>query len=752
MKHVITSHIAMCPEQVFLAAMATPSSDILQYESKIWATADLLRGVGIRESDFPKYMMPFFALVLVESRLLRHARELEAEIGRDDLDAFVEEFTDNNLGYNDLVIREEITLAQVCENDKNFETDFDAYLRAFDVETRYLLGVGAGNEDEKYLDIAGICNLLRKKRVLFATVKAWSSIDLVPFNNSEITTLEEHIKRRWADISAETAGEQYTPEDIIALISDIIASKLEDNEQFLTIYDGTCGGGNLLFGVEDKINARFPGRHTATYGQDWNDALYALARIESRFRKDSYIEYGNTLTSYGKFHGKRFDVAVANPPYGVDWKGFKKEIYGDQTQRFPHVPSTSDGQFLFTQHFLSMLGPEGLAVIVHNGSTLFSGDAGSGESEIRKRFLDNDWVEALIQMPTDEFFNTGIYTYLWVFNKNKPQKRKDKVIVINGSEQYEGLKKSRGKKRKQMAETHRAAITGALVDFKDSDIARVFDKWHFYYNKQEIRLTHLDEAGHSFEARLPFTLRRNGEWTRDQEWPLQPTAIVQEGDFPVDIRNMVIWKKPAGSKAADLRTYMEDELRPLLNTLDAREYPLRVECDPAPSRLRSMDGQGVEVPVLSARLPDRQGVEVPVLSGVEVWHFDRDRETLVCTVGGISEDMGCGNIAVKATYKAATKRTPEHVQITCVLTPHYEKDHEIIPYDPNPEANEANIRAFMDEYVFLPFIYLDNTVGVEINFNKVFYEPEQVESVEEVTNELEKLDNELKRLEGELNL
>lgn len=138
-------------------------------------------------------------------------------------------------------------------------------------------------------------------------------------------------------------------------------------------------------------------------------------------------------------------MAVANPPYGVDWKGFEKDIKNDNTERFVDLPSISDGQFLFTQHILYKLADDGMAVVVHNGSTLFSGDAGSGESNIRKYFFDQDWVEAIIQMPTDEFFNTGIYTYLWVFNKNKSDDRKNKVALINASELFSTLTRNKGK-------------------------------------------------------------------------------------------------------------------------------------------------------------------------------------------------------------------------------------------------------------------------------------------------------------------
>ena len=210
--------------------------------------------------------------------------------------------------------------------------------------------------------------------------------------------------------------------------------------------------------------------------------------------RDSDIRYGNTLTNI-PFAEKRFDLVVANPPYGVDWKGYKSDIENDHTGRFYALPSISDGQLLFTQHIISQLDDDGLAVVVHNGSTLFSGDAGSGESNIRKWMMDQDLVEAIIQLPTDEFFNTGIYTYLWVLNKQKPQDRENKIILINASDMYKPLKKSKGKKRKEMDADNWATIVQTLTHFTDTDFARVFPKWQFYYNRQAIMLTNVDTAG-----------------------------------------------------------------------------------------------------------------------------------------------------------------------------------------------------------------------------------------------------------------
>jgi len=679
--------------------------DILQYESKIWATADLLRGSGIKESEWPSFMMPFFALAMIESRLVRMFDDLKAEIGEDAFtniakDDLYDLIKDKGQGYNTHIFEHNMTLTDICMNDKSFDIDFDAYIKGFDGETKDLLGVDAG-DGEKFLDIKGVITKLKAKKVLLGYTKLWSEIDLKPFNNSEITTLEEHIKRKWADISAETAGEQYTPDDVIALISEIIASKIEDSATLLKIYDCTCGGGNLLFGVEDRINQKLK-RMTQTFGQDWNDALYALAKIESRFRPDSKIEHGNTLVE-DKYYNEEFDVVVANPPYGVSWKGYEKDINNDKTERFKYIPSISDGQLLFMQHLISKLESTGMGVVVHNGSTLFSGDAGSAESNIRKWMLDTDIVEAVIQLPTDEFFNTGIYTYLWVLNKNKQSNHKDKVMLINASEKYTPLKKSKGSKRKEVDETNRLEIVATLTAFQDNDYARVFDKEFFYFNKQAIMLTNVDEQGNSFAAKL-----KEGKSSEK----LTPTKL-SNGERELSSFTITAFDK---ERYPSLYNYFEQDIKPFISSLDYKEQPLVIT---------TKEGK---------------------------YSFDTEQETLVKESAGIKEVLGCGKIIVKSGYKQPSMRQPERIEITVELTPNYQKDYEIIPYHKDETKNQEAIATFMAKYITRPFEYLENVVGVELNFNKIFYTPEKLRDVSDILGEIAGLDDELKVLEAELAL
>ena len=689
--------------------------NILQYESKIWATADLLRGCGIKESEWPSFMMPFFALVMIESRLVRMFERLKTEIGEEriatiDKDDLYSLIKDKGQGYNIYIFEKNQTLKDICKNDKSFNLDLNSYLHGFDGETKDLLGVDA-TEGEKFLDIKGVVTKLDAKKVLLGYTKLWAEIDLKPYNNSEITTLEEHIKRKWADISAETAGEQYTPDDIIALIAEIIASKIEESDTLLKIYDCTCGGGNLLFGVEDRINEKFK-RLTQTFGQDWNDALYALAKIESRFRPDSKIEHGNTLVD-DKFYNEEFDVVIANPPYGVSWKGYEKYISNDKTGRFKYLPSISDGQLLFMQHLISKLALDGMGVVVHNGSTLFSGDAGSAESNIRKWMLDNDIVEAVIQLPTDEFFNTGIYTYLWVLNRNKQAHHIDRVMLINASEKFCPLKKNKGSKRKEVDEANRLEIVETLTKYEDTDYARVFDKEFFYYNKQAIMLTNVDEHCNSFESKLPMILnKQTGEEERTSSLKLKPTKI---SNGECELTEFKITSFDA-NKFSSLANFFEQYIRPLVDSFDYKEQPLVVTTVDA-----------------------------------KYW-FDKDKETLVKEVKGKEEELGCGKIVVKASYKKATKTQKEYIEITVELTPDYQKDYEIIPFHKDEAINKAAIAAFLAKYITKPFTYLENVVGVELNFNKIFYKPEKLREVVDILGEIEAIDKELRSLEEGMEL
>ncbi len=656
----------------------TQPRDIMHYESDIWAIADLLLAASVKQSDFPAYMMPFFALMMLEGRMLNAMKRVEEEEGltvKDDPEDFKEAFIDRDCGYNEYIVMQGKTLQNICNNDKTFEQDFASYLSEFDPTLKKLLGIERGKDEKKFLNMDYYVAELRSKKILLSVITAWSKIDLSPYDNSAITTLEEHIKRKWADISASTAGEQYTPDDIISLIADIVATKvMKPKNQNIHVYDPTCGGANLLFGVADRLHTQAGYQNIHTWGSEYNDALYALAAIESRFRSHSHIHYGNTLTT-APFIDKDFDVIVANPPYGTKWSGYEKEIKNDQKGQFPGgLPAVSDGQLLFMQHILWKLAGSGIAVEVHNGSTLFSGDAGSGESNIRKYIFDHDWVEAIIQMPQNEFFNTGIYTYLWIMNKQKPFERKDKVALIDGSKLWRLLKKAKGDKRREMTEEHRTEIVKALTDFKPSDICKIFDREHFYYNKQNLTLTEVDA---------------NGGYLKE------PVALKK-------IQSVVL----------------NDETLTELKGLDTN----------AGNALKNM---------LKAANIDEDRIVIALEDGTR-YSYDQEQETVICESKEGRKALGCG------TFKFDLSTSKGKKSLKVELIPRTTSDYEIIAHHFDEHENEREINAFMQKYVFKPYTLGKNIVGVELNFNKEFYVPEQMDSVEDVLKELAELDKEMK--------
>lgn len=661
-----------------------PVRDIMHYESDIWAVADLLLAASIKRSDFPAYMMPFFALVMLEGRMrnaVQRVMDKEGTNPKDDPEEFKEAFLDEKCGYNEYIVMQDKTLAAITMNDATFDGDFAHYLSAFDQELKVLLGINIERGSQRYLNMDGIVTELRKKGILFSVAQAWAKVDLSAYDNSAITTLEEHIKRKWADLSASTAGEQYTPDDIISLIADIVSSKVsKPKEQWLHVYDPTCGGANLLFGVADKLVANGGYKRVATYGSEYNDALYALAAIESRFRKQSKIHYGNTLTTV-PFPGNEFDVIVANPPYGTKWTGYEKEVKKDEQGQFPAgYPSTSDGQLLFMQHILWKLADTGIAVEVHNGSTLFSGDAGGGESNIRKYIFDHDWVEAIIQMPQNEFFNTGIYTYLWVMNKNKHQDpvRRGKVALIDGSGLWHLLKKAKGDKRREIPEEGRRRIVDALTAFEPSDICKIYDREYFYYNKQSLLLTEVSEKGRYVEQ----TICPDGK----------PFAV----KHPV---SLTVGK----DEYSDITQLSADEVRQIAKRITEERLSLSLS-------VTTVDGD------VYAFLPDER----------TILHTDSQGKTC---------DLGCGMFSFKATIN---KKGDTIYKIS--IEPYHVSDYEIIPHHFDAEENNREIQAFMDKYVFKPYVLTANKVGVELNFNKEFYVPEEISSVEDILAEIKKLD------------
>ena len=683
------------------------SDSILSYQSTIMASCDVVRG-HVKESDLPNLMMPFFALIMTESRLVRQYQlkkaELEGRKAEGDLtlsfkdgvdedlhEDVVAEIRDQGKGYNSVILDQKTRLIDICRSSVNFEADFEHYLEAFDEETQTLLGVHR-NKVGLFLNIRGQIEFLKEDNNLFDFVSAWAKIDLTNFTNSDITTLEEHIKRKWADMSAQTAGEQYTPDDIIGLIGDISLSYVKQGATFsrqLNIYDMTCGGGNMLYGVEDQIKPLLPEHSIYSYGQEMNKQLYALAKIESRFRDHGRIELGDTLVD-DKLYDVDMDLIVANPPYGVDWKKHKRDVENDTFGRYVGYPSTSDGQLLFVQHALSKLKNTGKAIIVLNGSPMFSGDVNSGESQVRKWLLDNDYVEAWIQLPKSEFFNTQITTYLWVLNKDKPDDRKDKILLVNAEEQFQKLKKAKGSKSNEMGSEHRQWVVEAFENFGgDEDFVKVLPKTEFYYNKQQLSLIETDDEGRTLYDHFPKGKKG---------------AVVE----------LVI-----NGVRVDLEQFAADA--------DGLEK--------AKQAIQTTSSDSIEVAFSDKKVACR-AMQVP-----------GDYQATVELDG---ESYGAGEVQVKVALQKATSTREAALKWSVDVKPVVTKDYEIIPYHPDDAENKAGIQAFVDQWVRKRYVMGNNAVGVEVNFNKIFYKPVELRSTSAIAADIKSINAELASLEAEL--
>lgn len=671
---------------------------------KIWTSADTLRGAGIKGSDYPKLMMPFFALMLLESRLLRQRKEMidqfelsyglpfdhdpqEADVQNDLLPALA----GAGLGYHQEIAESGLGLAHLAQvQGGNFLNKMKLWIDRWDADTKRLLGVGYAQGQLKFLDMDGMASDLQAKGILWAFARKWGEIDLVPFSNSEVTTVEEHIKRKWADISADTAGEQYTPSDVIDLAVDINAASIARNlpkDGIVRVYDPTCGGGNFVFAAEDILREKFPAMSTVSRGQEFNDSLYALAAIEARFRPNSKFEYGNTLTNDG-FQGDEFDVVVANPPYGVDWKDVEKQVKSDASGRFAanRMPPTSDGQLLFLQHIVSHLSAAGVASVIHSGSTLFSGDAGGGESETRKWLLkDRDVVEAIIQLPKNEFFNTGIATYMWILNAAKPAERKGKVLMIDASSCSVKLKKNLNMKNCEIDEANRAIIVDAFLAFKNGPISRVMEVDELLYNKVEISITRKNEEGVGVSAPKKVSL--------------------------------------AGCKViADGAAFDFDKDGVLIGQTSPKEA----------------------LELIKAAIKDAADLEICEGEKVSVSWNSESGEVFE---NGVS--LGKGALSIKG--KISKAKGVETLKVEAELSPMVEKDNETIPFSSELKKNQEGIAAFLKQWVKEPCEVVGAKVGCEINFNRLFPKKTVLRTTEAILAELAEVDVEINKINLELN-
>ena len=397
------------------------------------------------------------------------------------------------------------TFERLLNDPDNIEANLHTYLNGFSENVRDIIAKFKFDTHITTMANKGILYIVLKE---FTTPKA--NLHPAVISNLEMGYIFEEIIRRFSEAHNEDAGQHYTPREVIKLMVNILFHDdnpaLSGNNVAKTIYDPACGTGGMLSVAEEYLHQLNTSSKIIPFGQELNDQTFAICKADMLIKGNDadYIRDGNTLTE-DMFEGHHFDYILSNPPFGREWKNERPKIETEAKRGFagrfgPGLPAVGDGQMLFLLSALSKMkepkdGGSRIAII-HNGSPLFTGDAGSGPSEIRRYILENDLLEAIVALPNDIFYNTGIATYIWVLsNKKHGTKREGKVQLINANELYEKRRKALGNKRNDIPESAIAEITRLYGDLAESEISKVFDNAEFGYTKITVERPLRDESG-----------------------------------------------------------------------------------------------------------------------------------------------------------------------------------------------------------------------------------------------------------------
>ncbi|MFF3906966.1 N-6 DNA methylase [Streptomyces sp. NPDC001848] len=444
------------------------SSKHTELANHVWSVADLLRG-DYKQSDYGKVILPFTVLRRLEC-VLEPTREKVSELaarykdGEIDPDGFLCRASGHSF-YN----RSGLTLKKIAADPQDAAKNLQVYVGAFSDNARGVLDRFDFARQVRRLDDAGL---------LYKVIGRFTDLDLHPavVPNHNMGYIFEELIRRFAEQSNETAGEHFTPREVIKLMVELLIAPDGDALHVpgvvRTVMDPACGTGGMLSATDDHIKALNPDATVEVFGQELNPESWAICRSDLMIKGQNpeNIVFGNSFSDDG--HKRRtFDYLLANPPFGVEWKKVKEEVehehrtLGEAGRFGAGLPRINDGSLLFLQHMISKMKPVDVGggggsriAIVFNGSPLFTGAAGSGESEIRRRILENDWLEGIVALPDQLFYNTGIATYFWLLTNRKSPDLKGKVILLDARDQWQRMRKSLGDKRKELGSEHIATV------------------------------------------------------------------------------------------------------------------------------------------------------------------------------------------------------------------------------------------------------------------------------------------------------
>jgi type I restriction enzyme M protein len=509
-----------------------------ELSSFIWNVCDdVLRGL-FKQHEYGDVILPFVVLRRLDCVL---------EPNKDEIYNLYEEYKSKvddpspiikNTVKKEFYNYSKYDLVRLKSDPKNIYMNFQNYINGY---SKNVYEIIENFQFEKPVE------KLNKSNKLYLLIDKFTEIDLHPsvVDNHTMGQIFEELLRKFSEMSNETSGEHYTPRDVVKLLVSLVFSEnkedLQGEGKIRSIFDPCCGtGGMLTMGKEWIFENINPNIEIKTSGQELNPQTYSICKSDMLISggNPDNIKLGSSLSEDG-FQGEKFDYMITNPPFGVSWKSEEEFVVNESNNpqgRFSvGTPRTSDGSLLFLQHMISKMESKGSHIgVVFNGSPMFTGDSGSGESEIRKWIIENDWLECIVQLPNKLFFNTGITTYIWILNNKKKLIRKGKVQLIDGSNLITPLKKNLGEKSVLINEENRNLILSLYSEFKESEISKIYPNQFFGYTKVTIEQP----------------LMENGEIVNDKKGKIKTNSSLRDYE-----------KIPLG---VDIDEYFEKEVKPHL--------------------------------------------------------------------------------------------------------------------------------------------------------------------------------------------
>jgi len=471
----------------------------------IWSIADLI-GQGLyKPHEYGKVILPMTVIKRFNDTLLPTKRAVLDKYEEVKKFEVKDGFLESASGYSFYNISP-FTFENLVADSEHIEANFRAFLAGFSENVQDVLENFEFEKEITKLANNGMLFLIIQE---FNKKNSYMGVDVIA--STDMGYIFEELVRRFSESYNEQAGAHFTSRDIIYLMTDLLISEEKDilieRGVVKTVYDQAMGTSQMLGCMEERLKLLDDEAEITTFGQELNPETYAIAKADMIIKggRADNMRYGNTLSN-DKFKNYTFDYCISNPPFGLDWKVEKNAVeaeakLGDIGRFGIGLPKISDGQQLFDLNGLKKLKDTGRMAIVHNGSSLFGGDAGSGSSEIRRYIIENDWLEAIVQLSTDAFYNTGITTYIWIMSKNKPVHREGKVQLIDASNMYEKRRKAIGNKRNDISEECREVIVRAYGEFQNkvhtlgdkTCESKILDNVDFGYNKIVVESPLLDE-------------------------------------------------------------------------------------------------------------------------------------------------------------------------------------------------------------------------------------------------------------------